>query len=51
MIKFLDMHRNKITQEKFPVINLSSTLRCTTWFLILMEKYGFKIYTLINLAL
>lgn len=37
MIKFLDMHRNKITQEKFPVINLSSTLRCTTWF---FDSYG-----------
>ncbi len=37
MIKFLDMHRNKITQEKFPVINLSSTLRCTTW---CFDSYG-----------
>ncbi|WGL59106.1 hypothetical protein QEJ31_11300 [Pigmentibacter sp. JX0631] len=42
MIKYLDMHRNKITPDKFPVLNLSSTLRCTTWFFDSFGKIWFQ---------
>ena len=42
MIKYLDMHRNKITAEKHPALNLSSTLRCTTWFFDSFGKIWFQ---------
>lgn len=37
MVKYLDMHRNRITAEKYSNTNLSTNLRCTTWF---FDAYG-----------